>query len=685
MEYPENTENLNNAEKMSNTEMIGKVTLDLSAYPGEDKYCDGDIEDRLLEIARDRSKVEYASIIEESANWPVLYHLSYLRENIVEWLPINNSDKVLEIGAGCGAITGVLSEKAKSVSCVDLSLKRSRINAYRNMERDNVTIHVGNFTDVEKTLDTDYKYILLIGVFEYARSYIGSSDPYGDFLKLIRAHLAPDGIIAIAIENRFGLKYWAGCAEDHIGTYFTSLEGYPDGGVVRTFTDRELIRIVEKAGFGKHKMYYPYPDYKFMTNLYSDSRLPRRGELKDNIRNMDRDRYLLFNEKNVFDSIIDDGLFDLYSNSYMLLLGLDESEMPEIDYVRYSNDRKPEYRICTEIIEISKIKYVLKRALDPLAKEHIRQYVDANEKLKKRYEGSGLSINNIIRDYGDAIVLEYLEGVTLEEKLDALLAQNDNEGFLKLFEEYLKRISYGEEDAEITDIDLIFSNIIISGDTWTVIDHEWITTEKWSAKELGFRAIYCYLLEDEKRDILNLDSILKLLDVNEETAQYLREREMKFQKRVTGNHKALGEIRELIGNEIRSLDGSPKAADVSPVIPQIYLDTGLGFNEAESFFAEGFPFSVGIPAGVRAVRIDPCNDFCLVRIENIKLNGEKIKTATRKFVFNGKKIGEDIYAFATSDPGFTIKFPKPTGSGENLLEADMTVTVVDPDTAGRIG
>lgn len=79
-------------------EEIGKIRLDLTHYPGEDLYCDGDVEDELLKIARDYAEVEYQRIIEERRSWPVLYHLSGLRENIVEWLPIGSNDKVLEIG-----------------------------------------------------------------------------------------------------------------------------------------------------------------------------------------------------------------------------------------------------------------------------------------------------------------------------------------------------------------------------------------------------------------------------------------------------------------------------------------------------------------------------------------------------------------------------------------------------------
>ena len=40
------------------TETIGKITLDLTKYPGEDFYCDGAVEDEILEIVKKYSTIE---------------------------------------------------------------------------------------------------------------------------------------------------------------------------------------------------------------------------------------------------------------------------------------------------------------------------------------------------------------------------------------------------------------------------------------------------------------------------------------------------------------------------------------------------------------------------------------------------------------------------------------------------
>lgn len=683
-------------------EEIGKIKLDLTHYPGEDLYCDGEIEDELLAIARNYAAVEYQRIIEERKSWEILYHLSPLRENIVEWLPISRAMKVLEVGSGCGAITGALSRKAGEVTCVDLSKKRSMINAYRHMDADNVTIHVGNFQDVEPDLPCDYDYICLIGVFEYAQAYIGSETPYEDFLAIIKKHLKPGGHIAIAIENKFGLKYWAGCREDHLGDYFAGIEDYPEGGVVRTFTRDGLLAIAERCGFQDAQMYYPYPDYKFMTTLYSDRRLPRRGELSDNNRNFDRDRLQLFDEKRVFDSVIREGQFPLFSNSYFLLLGSSLSE----EYVKYSNDRKEEFQIKTLQKNTGFGPVIEKHPLSKAAENHIETTVRAYEKLSERYRGSLLAVNEAkLEKTAEGIPyirIKFLQGKTLEEILDERLEKKDPEGFHKLFDEYLKRISVGEEE-EVADYDLIFANIIVEQDDngcynldnkWNLIDCEWTFDKTVETREIAFRAIYCYLLADEKRNGLNPDLIMDKLGIGQSEAEQYRRQEMKFQKYVTGKHLSMAELREAIGKKSYPLadicEGIRERTGDDRV--QIYEDTGGGFLEEQSFFPEEdgeqlvrnsegmLELSVKIKRGRSALRIDPGSRPCLIWIKRIVWNGEALPLKGKHLQMNGFKIGEDVYAFPTEDPNITLSLWGLPGEEENRLEAVMEVTGMPIET-----
>lgn len=670
---------------------IGKVKLDYSKYPGEDFYCDGTVEDEMLDIVKNYSPAEYAKVIEEHRSWPILYHLSALRENIVDWIPMKKTDKVLEVGSGCGAITGTLARKAGSVTCVDLSKKRSLINAYRHSECDNVTIHVGNFKDIEPELPKDYDYICLIGVFEYGQGYIGGQTPYQDFLNILLPHLAKGGRLIIAIENKYGLKYFAGCKEDHLGTWFSGIENYVDGGGVRTFSRRGLERIFRSCGVQEYHFYYPYPDYKFMTALYSDAYLPGKGELTNNLRNFDRDRMLLFDEKNAFDGIAEDGLFPVFSNSYIAVIGADF----DVKYVKYSNDRAPEYAIKTEIGrnasgEISVRKYPMCSA----AKEHIRGMAAAYDKLSERFRGGMLEINRCELTDNEAECFagfEFVQGTPLSELMDRCLDRDDTEGFLKLFREYVKRISYHSE-YPVADFDLIFANILVpkpaqwDKEKWTLIDYEWTFGKTIDTKELAFRAIYCYLMEDDKRNKLNLDLILEELGITEEDAENYREQEKNFQNFVTGKHMAMTQIHDLIGCRVmvpqKWIEKYADSGNVNRV--QIYEDRGNGYSEEESYFVRDayqgenlIELELKVSGDVRQLRIDPAFDSCVVRIQEMTFNGEAVPFDRRKvLIVNGRIAKPATLIFPTVDPNINVILSELDRKPENTLYARMEIVRV---------
>lgn len=677
------------------TEYIGKVKLDYSKYPGQDLYCDGRIEDELLQIVKDGADMDYTGLIGERKQWPLLYHLSPLRENIVDWLPITREDKVLEVGSGCGAITGAFARKAGSVTCVDLSKKRSLINAYRHRDCDNVTIHVGNFKDIEPGLLADYQYICLIGVFEYGQGYIGGDTPYEDFLKILMRHLAPGGRIVIAIENKYGMKYFAGCKEDHLGTYFSGIENYADGGGVRTFGRKGLEKIFSACGVEEYHFYYPYPDYKFMTTLYSDGYLPGKGELSNNLRNFDRDRMLLFHEKDAYDGVIEEGLFPVFSNSYIVVLGADF----EIKYAKYSNDRAPQYRIRTQIEQDETgNRTVLKYPLSVEALPHVKGMEEAYKLLSDRYEGSGFYMNHCTLEQEGYARFEYIYGITLAELLDKCLERGDEEGFLAYFREFVKKTGYGEECA-VADFDLIFSNILVSGDKWTLIDYEWTVAKQVDAKELAYRALYCYMLEDSKRQKLPVERILKELGISEEEACKLREQELLFQEQVNGNERSMAQLRDDIGHKITKpqewIDRYGDSREVNRV--QIYEDRGEGYKEEESYFvADAYQgenlivVDIEVSGEVKNLRIDPSMDCCMVKIHELSWNGMELDGCNgRLLVVNGKVAepaegtgNQPSIVFPTKDPNINLRVERLQRLGLNLLHMKMEVVRI-PEAMAR--
>lgn len=152
------------------------------------------------------------------------------------------------------------------------------VNAFRHRDRENIEIYVGNFKDVEPLLP-QFETVTLIGVLEYASGYLCTTEPWLHLLEAALRHLKPGGRLLLAIENKLGMKYWAGCREDHTGRLFNSIENYPESRGVQTFSKRELESLLHAAGYVNLKFYYPYPDYKLPNAIYSGAYLPRKGTL----------------------------------------------------------------------------------------------------------------------------------------------------------------------------------------------------------------------------------------------------------------------------------------------------------------------------------------------------------------------------------------------------------------------
>jgi SAM-dependent methyltransferase len=288
-------------------------------------YSDGDIEDVILEIysAGDSEKKVDEILRQDNIEWALRYHFSPDRENLLSWYPFDKNKTLLEIGAGCGALTGVFCDGVKQVTAVELSERRAKIITARHNKRENLTVYAGNLNDFSSQEKFDY--VTLIGVLEYAGRFTNSKNPFVDFLKKIKKDfLKEGGTLIIAIENKFGLKYWSGAREDHTGRFFDSMEGYQEKTGVETFGKQELKEMFQLVGFSESEFYYPLPDYKLPTEIFSDEYLPSENHLiRPGIfpaEDYARVREILFDEKLVMQEIVKNKNFDFFSNSFLIFV-----------------------------------------------------------------------------------------------------------------------------------------------------------------------------------------------------------------------------------------------------------------------------------------------------------------------------------------------------------------------------
>ena len=454
-----------------NEEKIGNVIMDLSFYKGSDTYSDGEsVEDRILEIVKSGCDIDKR--LSEGNDWAELYHLSEIRKNILAWEDFDKNSSALEIGSGCGAVTGVLCEKCGKVTSVDLSKKRSTINAYRNSKYDNLKILVGNFEDIEFT--EKYDVITLIGVFEYSIYYISSDDPFTDMLKKCRSLLKEGGKLYIAIENKYGMKYFAGATEDHTGKAYEGIEGYHGVERVRTFSGYALNAMLKKAGFTGVTFRYPVPDYKLPFEIYSDEKLPAPGDIVSRSPNYDRERMDSFDEVKVLDQICEDGLFPDFANSFVITArnGGEDAE-PGCLYAKFNTLRAPEYRVGTRIVCEGGRIYAVK---SPSCDEAV-SHIDAIEKNASATE-------EICRDLKD-----HLDLLLYDVKDDNRCSFEISDGFKEVFGDI--EIPPRTPSFKKSDADMIFSNFLKTDKGIVCIDPEWFFDFPVPIDFLRYRVYRC--------------------------------------------------------------------------------------------------------------------------------------------------------------------------------------------------
>lgn len=315
------------------------MRINYDFYNGEDAYSDGEIENQIIEYAKIYKNMD--EVFKNDLRWPVFYHLTPIRKNILNWYPFKKDSEVLEIGAGMGAITEALCDKCKSVVSVELSKNRATSIATRNEDKENLDIIVGNLNDIDFK-GRKFDYITLIGVLEYAPSFTKSNNPYIEFLNKIQNLLKPDGKLLIAIENKFGMKYFAGAPEDHTSIKYDSITGYRNCKKVETFGKEEIKTLLSETELKNTKFYYPLPDYKLPSLIFSDDYLPTEESVEKYIPYYYEGTEIEFDEIAAYKEIIKNNMFEFFANSFFIecsrlpidtTVDLEKTELIEISEV----------------------------------------------------------------------------------------------------------------------------------------------------------------------------------------------------------------------------------------------------------------------------------------------------------------------------------------------------------------
>ena len=335
------------------------MNLHVRVISSDVRYADGSEQDLIgiLEAATDRSSQsdELASAIHD---WPTLYHLSPLRSHLFSPLKVGPGDRVLEVGCGTGVNVRVMAERGASVVGIEGTYERALAARIRNAEFDTVEILAGDIADFIS--DEKFDVVLVIGVLEYTPSGMASISAPQEFLDRCASYLKPDGVLVLAIENQFGLKYLLSYPEDHWGIPWIGLEGYRKGAP-RTWSRPVLGRMLESAGFWHQEWLHPYPDYKLPTVVIRERLLNTDGGrdlAKKLIRRPVVDHsgspWVVSDPQLAFAEMIDGGFGSLVPNSFVVVASADriavERRLDDGDAWLISGMRRADLRSTRRVV-----------------------------------------------------------------------------------------------------------------------------------------------------------------------------------------------------------------------------------------------------------------------------------------------------------------------------------------------
>ena len=555
----------------------------------------------LKNIIAEKKETDYDDVILKKASYPYLYHLSALRANILDWISIGSGEHVLELNAGCGALTGVLLKRAGRVTAVTETSEEAQMIRERcagSGERLSVYTRERFLTEQqmggggERTLhsDTTGGSAVQREKQEYHKIFlIGQASRFYGTMKAACQYLEENGKCYLADANRLGLRYFAGCQDEYRQGYFAGIEGYGEEAAERCYTRKEYEAMLQEAGFTEWSCYYPYPDHKFPASIYSDAWLPKTGELNDNQRNYDKDRYQLFDERRAFDTIIKEGLFSEFANSFLFEAGAGTKEArARVVYSRHANERAARYQVRTDIVELpGRSRRVIKYAFKKEGEAHIAHMAYAYEKLCACYDDENIAFCGCCREE-EGVSFPFVPGISLQELLEQALRGQRDAWIEKILSDYCQRIrslggsrTYapttefyeifgsdpnveavldGLECPLYCDVDLIFSNILVEMDCekllspqrmrWQVIDYEWSFGFPLPKAFVLYRAMYYAYYQIFCGSDWTLPRLFSLAGVTEEQQALFLKMEEHFQRHIAGGGFPVRTMQRIMGTKI---------------------------------------------------------------------------------------------------------------------------------------
>lgn len=350
--------------------------------------------------------------------------------------------------------------------------------------------------------------------------------------------------------------------------------------------------------------------------------------------------------------------------------------MEQVIYAKFSRERKKEYSIVTKIINGEMGRRVEKSALTKEAVSHIEKMCSNMDKLKKYYLHEEVAVTPCTMRDKCTLEISYIEGVRYDKYFSEIINNGDmsiikkelirlkdmlyrvatveafvaTEKFKQVFGQSQYVSLEGKDSYTISNVDMIFANMIIKDDKIYITDYEWVFEFLVPIDFVLYRSLllnnsFSMLNESKRKEILSF------LNISDEARVCYEKMEDALQLFVSGKNffseykkhskkrtMRLGAVSPKTVSNFAQVTEEDKQGDLLSQCTIQYKDE-LDVKETFSLGAERVKLQFDVDCAV----------FKLKECYAINKNGEKIVLSVRH---NASFVLNDDYYFDNDCPSF---------------------------------
>ena len=391
----------------------------------------------------------------------------------------------------------------------------------------------------------------------------------------------------------------------------------------------------------------------------------------------------------------------------------------DIIYSKFSNDRRDEYAIVTNILkDVDGNRYIEKLAAKQAGQQHIDNLSVWETKLREEYRGTGIRPNEMVEKNGKKY-FRYVHGTALDAVLDQYLKNDDVDTVVSILGRYINLIARVHDDidfemteefrtvfgevvfpdrmrcAGVTNIDMVTENLMICGkgsedifeNDCQMIDYEWTFDFPIPAHFVIYRILHYYMETKAERAVLKGMNLYEKFGLSTRELALYREMEAHFQSYILGDMKPLWMMHDDIVKpavSMASMEDNLKY-DEKRVNMEVFYDFGEGIKPEScvsyqrTVGPDGF-VTVRIPVrNARVIRLDPSSKPCITIIRDVK--GLYVPRGSYPIAYRTnaslEKNGACIFGFDDAQIYFE-------NIRENTQEVEVTLSVLSDNFDTRI-